>query len=327
VVAAVTIAAALPGGATASRARKAATCVSATNIEAIIDDSGSMALTDANRLRVQGLDLLINALPAATSLGAVEFGGNFIESSTPAADTVFAPSPVGANPAAMKAALDSKIHADNGGTDYNKAFAQSDADNPTAQARIFLTDGGHDIGTYNNGHLTHKVPTYVIGFSSGVQASEDQARLQAIASETGGRFFPLSDSGQLQSVMNDIGAALSCQTPPQAFTDKLAMGAAKTHTVTIGASTKSLQITLTWSSPLDKFSISNLKLSSHGKTIAQASRKIKRLSVKRTTSETFLVLGVSGLKKGKLSFKVKATAVGSGQPAVTLTTQVGKKTK
>jgi hypothetical protein len=35
------------------------------------------------------------------------------------------------------------------------------------------------------------------------------------------------------------------------------------------------------------------------------------------------VLKVSGLSKGKLSFKVKATAIGSGVPQVTLTTQVG----
>src|SRR6185312_4977944 len=158
-----------------------------------IDDSGSMAGTDPGTLRVKGLKLLINDLSPTATLGAIEFGGNFFESSTPSADTVFKPEPVGANAAAMAAALEAKIMADNGGTDYNAAFAQSDADNPGAQARIFLTDGGHDIGTYNNGHLTHKVPTYVIGFSSGVAAPEDQARLQAIANETGGRFFPLTD--------------------------------------------------------------------------------------------------------------------------------------
>ena len=49
----------------------------------------------------------------------------------------------------MRSALDKAIHADNGATDYNAAFAQSDADNPGADARIFLTDGGHDVGTYN----------------------------------------------------------------------------------------------------------------------------------------------------------------------------------
>jgi hypothetical protein len=312
---------AAPSGASTPRAHASA-CVAATNIEAIVDDSGSMALTDSGTLRVKGLDLLINTLSPGTFLGAVEFGGNFFTSSTPSADTVFKPEAVGANAAAMGAALDSKIKADNGGTDYNAAFAQSDADNPNAQARIFLTDGGHDVGTYNNGHLTHKVPTYVIGFSTGVADPEAQQRLKTIAADTGGQFFPLSDSSQLQSVMDSIGAALTCQTPPQSFTDQLKLGAGKTHSVTIGASTKALQIALTWASPLDKFTISNLRIVRHGRTVARAARHVRRLTVKTTASPTFTVLKVSGLTKGKLTFKVKATAVGSGQPQVTLTTQV-----
>ena len=55
-------------------ARAAAACVPATNIEAIVDDSGSMGVTDDNRLRVQALNLLIGTLPAATQLGAVFVG-------------------------------------------------------------------------------------------------------------------------------------------------------------------------------------------------------------------------------------------------------------
>ena len=323
-VAVVIAAIAAPTGTATTFARTSASaCTPVTNIEAIVDDSGSMAITDSGTLRVKGLQLLINTLSPSTTLGAIEFGGNFFESSTPAADTVFAPEAVGANGASMVAALEAKIKADNGGTDYNAAFAQSDADNPGAQARIFLTDGGHDVGTYNNGHLTHKVPTYVIGFSAGVAAPEDQQRLQTIASDTGGHFYPLTDSSQLQSVMNSIGAELTCQTAPQSFSDALTQGGSKTHAVTIGASTKSLQIALTWASPLDKFTISQLRLVKHGKTIAKASRRVRKLNVKTVTSPTFTVLKISGLSKGKLTFKVKATAIGSGQPQVTLTTQVG----
>jgi hypothetical protein len=196
--------------------------------------------------------------------------------------------------------------------------------NPTMTTRT-LTDGGHNVGTYNNGHLTHKVPTYVIGFSSGVSDTEAQQRLKTIASDTGGQFFPLTDSSQLQSVMNNIGAAITCLAPPQSFVDKLKLGASKTHSATIAAGTKSIRIALTWASPLDKFTISNIRLIGHGQTIAQASRrKVKRLTVKTASSPTFTVLTVSGLTKGKLSFKVKATAVGSGQPQVTLTTQVSQ---
>jgi hypothetical protein len=314
---------AAPTGGAAPLAHASA-CVAATNIEAIVDDSGSMAVTDSSTLRVKGLKLLINTFSPGTFLGAVEFGGSFFESSTPSADTVFKPEAVGPNAATMAAALDSKIMADNGGTDYNAAFAQSDADNPNAQGRIFLTDGGHNVGTYNNGHLTHKVPTYVIGFSPGVADTEAQQRLQTIASDTGGRFYPLSDSSQLQSVMNSIGAAISCQTAPQSFTDVLKQGAGKAHSVSIGAGTKSLRIALTWANPLDKFTISQLRLVNHKKTVATAARRrVRKLKVTTVTSPTFTILKVSGLTKGKLTFKVHATTIGSGQPQVTLTTQVG----
>ncbi|HEX3609490.1 MAG TPA: VWA domain-containing protein [Solirubrobacterales bacterium] len=301
----------------------ASACAKATNIEAIIDDSGSMAITDEGRLRVQAMNLLIDTLSPSTQLGAVEFGSALGE--VPGADTVFPPQPVGAGSAAMRTALDAKIHADNGATDYNAAFAQSDADNPSADARIFLTDGGHDIGTYNEAHLVHNVPTYVIGFG-GISLPEDQARLKKIAADTGGSYFPLTDSSQLQAVMNNIEAALTCQTPPRQFTDVLAKGASKLHTVSIGAATKSIQITLTWASPLDKFNVSGLRLTGPKGLIAVASRphKPSKLKVTRTVSSTFAVVKVSHLRKGRLHFAVKATEIGSGAPKVTLTTQVGQ---
>jgi hypothetical protein len=313
---------AAPSGAKAPRAHAAA-CTKATNIEAIIDDSGSMLGTDPNTLRVKGLKLLISTLSSGTVLGAVEFGSSF-DPSLPSADTVFAPEAVGPNGPAMGAALDQKVMGDNGGTDYNAAFAQSDADNPNANARIFLTDGGHNVGTYNNGHLAHNVPTYVIGFSPGLGNPVDQARLQQIAADTHGQYFGLTDSSQLQSVMNSIGTALTCQAAPKSFSDPLKQGQSKKHTITIPSSTKTLQIALTWSSPLDKFSISNLKLVAHGRTVAVGARhrKPRKLRVKTTTSPTFTLLKVSRLSKGRLSFKVKALTVGSGAPQVTLTTQV-----
>jgi von Willebrand factor type A domain len=316
---------ALPNGAAAavSRAHASAGCTPATNIEAIIDDSSSMAGTDANTLRVKGLKLLIKTLGSSTFLGAVEFGGSLF-GSTPSADTVFKPEPVGPNAATMEAALNSKIKADNGTTDYNAAFAQSDADNPNAQVRIFLTDGGHNVGTYNNGHLTHKVATHVIAFSPGVADTEAQNRLRTIASDTGGQFYALSDSSQLQAVMNSIGAALTCQTLAVTFNDVLAAGASKVHTVSIGGNTKVIQIALTWVSPTDKFSIANLSLIDHGRTVARRSSRVRKLKVKTSTSPTFTVLKVSGLSRGKLSFKVKATAIGSGASKVALTTQVSE---
>jgi hypothetical protein len=127
--------------------------------------------------------------------------------------------------------------------------------------------------------------------------------------------------------MNNVGASLTCQQPPKQFTDQLAQGASKTHAVSVPRSVKSLQIALTWSSPLDSFAISRLRLVSHGKTIAMASKRVAKLKVKRTTSPTFTLLKISALKPGKLTFSVKATKIGSGTPKVTLVTQVGARRK
>jgi len=304
------------GGATVS-----ASCTPKTNIEAIVDDSGSMSFTDSSRLRVQAMDLLINALPTQTQLGAVEFGSEFEK---PAADTVFPPEPVGPNAAAMKSALDTLIQADNGATDYNAAFAKADADNPTSEARIFLTDGGHDVDTYNEAHLGHNVPTYVVGFGSGLAAPEDQARLQKIAADTGGQLFELEDNSSLQATMTKIEAALTCQTPPREFNDLLKEGQVKIHSVPVGASTKTLQIVLSWASSLDKFKLAGLRLVAKGNLIAAARPKVRKLQVKKESGQTFLVAKVSGLRKGTLRFSVKAAKVGSGEPKVKLTTQVGR---
>ena len=321
---------AAPGAGAAPQA-SASACKPASDIEAIVDDSGSMAVTDPNRLRVQGMSLLIDDLSPNTQLGAVEFGSGFEFPgipSTPPADTVFTPEPVGPNASAMRSALESVINADNGATDYNGAFAKSDADNPNADARVFLTDGGHDIGTYNEGHLVHNVPTYVIGFGSGIAPGADQARLKKIAGDTGGQYFPVQDTSELQAAMNSIGAALTCQTPPRQFTDMLGKGQSKLHSITVGAATKTIQITLTWASPMDKFKLSGLRLVGKNGLIAVASRHRPpgKLKVTKTISSTFTIVKVSKLRKGTLHFKVQAAKIGSGASKVTLTTQVGQST-
>jgi uncharacterized protein DUF6636/VWA domain-containing protein len=304
----------------ATRARPAqAACTPAANIEVIIDDSGSMAVSDSNRLRVQGLNLLINTLDPGTTLGAVEFGST--------AETDFPPASVGANAAAMKSALAAKVQADDGGTDYNPAFSRADADNPGAQARIFLTDGENG-SVFANGHLAHRVPTYVIGFDDASLDPAATALLQKIATDTGGKYFRQTDSSSLQSVMNEIGAALTCSQAPTLFTDTISQGQVATHAVRITRGPGTLVIALTWSSPLDRFTLSRLRLVRNGNVIAVAAakqHKPRRLPVRRTTSSTFSVVRVSRLAAGRLSFRVKATRIGSGAPKVSLTTQVTRR--
>jgi von Willebrand factor type A domain len=321
--------AAAPSSAESPSAHAAAGCANATNIEAIIDDSGSMGATDSNRLRVQAMDLLINALDPSTQLGAVQFGSSF-DPSVPSASVVFAPAAVGANAASMKSALDTAIQADDGGTDYNAAFDTGRSANPEARARIFLTDGGHNFGTYSDAHLNPapqaQTPTYVIGFSPGLTGSDDQARLKKIADDTGGKYFPLADASGLQAVMNEIETTLTCQSAPKTFTDALAQGKAKTHFVHLPKSAKSAQIALSWPSPLDRFKIKGVRIVRHGHVVARTAKVRKlRISIKKGT--TFTVVKVKRLVKGRLRFTVKATKIGSGAPKVSLTTQVSQTRK
>ena len=315
--------AAVPVVATAS-----AGCTPVTNIEAIIDDSGSMEVTDPNKLRVQAMDLLVKTLPGSTTLGAVEFGSG-IEGipgdleGTPAASTLFPPEAIGPNAAAMEASMKANINADNGATDYNGAFAKADADDPASQARIFLTDGGHDEGTYNEAHLAHNVPTYVIGFGAGISRPEDKARLQKIASDTGGKVYELEDDSELQAVVNNIGAALTCKTPPRQFTDELSTGQTKTHTITIGPKTHTLRVTLTWATRATTSSSPGCGSNRTAKSSPSSRPAPKPKKLKVTTaakSSTFAVLKVSHLRPGTLFFGVKGAKVSGG--TVKVTTQV-----
>lgn len=301
---------------------RAAACSSAKNVEAIIDDSGSMAITDPDLLRIAGLDLLIQT-PGYESLtlGAVEFGGSFF-SGTPSADTVFAPERIGAARAAMQAALAAKVNADNGTTDYNAAFAKANADNPSAQARIFLTDGAHNAGTYGEGHRGGP-PTYVIGFGRLLSGGTDLARLKRIAAETKGTFYRVVSGGDLQPVFNDIGLKLACLGVARRFGDTFRRaGASAIHSVALGSAARSAQLTLTWASPRDVFTLTGIRVVRRGRVVAAS--RVRRLKVTRRRGKTFTVVKVSNVTAGRLQFRVRATRIGSGAPKVRLVTQVSQ---
>jgi hypothetical protein len=303
---------ALASGASSAPVAHSAACTPVTNIETIIDDSGSMAITDSHKLRVQGVDLLIDALPSSTQMGAIEFGGSF-SASTPAADTLFPPRPVGANAAADKSVLDQKINADNGTTDYNAAFAQAQADNPTAKARIFLTDGGHDAGAYMNGHRGGP-PTYVVGFGSSASGA-GAALLKQIASETGGRYFPQTDSSKLQSVFDSIGALLTCHSLPAQYNDQFSrVGQAKTHSYSVPKGFRRLNFALSWADTSSRF---NLGIIGSGYRAGAA-----RLHVTRRSGSTYLLVTVTGVPKGRLKFSVRASRLGKAGAARRVITQI-----
>jgi hypothetical protein len=296
-------AAALGSSGGAHGAAVTAGCQASNNIEAIIDDSGSMAGTDPNKLRVNAMELFIDT-PGneQKTLGAVEFGTN--------ADTLFKPRPIGPNRAADKSVLETKIDADNTLTNYNAAFALANSDNPTARARIFMTDGGHDEGDYDNSHLGGgKPPTYVIGFGSS-SSGENGARLQKIATDTGGRYFPETDSSKLQPVMNEINARLNCLTPPKTFTNNFTkVGQTASRSASIPASTKTINITQTWSNTSSKFTVLGVNIVRAGKIVAAS--RVRKLKITRRAGKTFLVLQIRKVVRGRLRFRIRANKIGA----------------
>ena len=96
--------------------------------------------------------------------------------------------------------------------------------------------------------------------------------------------------------MNQIETKLTCQSAPKTFTDALAQGKSKTHKVTIAAKSRSAQLALSWTSPLDKFKISGLKIVRHGKVVAPA---VARRKLKVKVRDGHDLRGRQGLAPGQ----------------------------
>ena len=301
----------------------AATCTSAKNVELINDDSGSMASTDPNKNRLEATKLLLSkaANRGGTTYGAVEFAQE--------AAPIFAPTRVtGQNLTSLSNALTARTQDDGsgaplaedpsskdggGGTDYNAAFTVANQSNGGADARVFLTDGGHNEGTYNDVHKNPVKKTYVVGFGGVTGGSPDAQRLQTIANDTGGQYFPLTDSSQLTGVVNAIDDKLSCAAATKGFFDSFSRkGQTKLHSLKTSKSTRSLEFTILWQGALNAFDISSLTVQKGKQVVAIGSRKRRKrshLKLTRKRGSTFLTVRVrgKGLRRGhRVRFRLKA---------------------
>jgi hypothetical protein len=314
------VAAAVAGLAAAAPAAANAACTAKTNLEAIVDDSGSMSFSDPNDLRIRAMELLIDTQGnEKRTLGAVEFGTD--------ATPLFGPGLIGQNAAAFKLALNNALTEDGGGTDYNQAFTAAASHNPNANARIFLTDGAHTaFDPYANGHQGGP-PTYVIGLGTGGSGSPFDTLLNQIATQTGGLYRRADDAGALQAAMFDLNSAIACQTPPKRFNDGFSkVGQSEAHTVKVPSRINTAQFALTWSNSADAFTIGSFRVIRRGKLVAR-SAKVRKLKVSRRRGATFTTVRVSGLVPGKLSFRVRASRLATPGTRVTLTTQVTRRAR
>jgi hypothetical protein len=264
------------------QAEVAAGCRAARNVEVVIDDSGSMSGTDPERLRRYALELMITKpRNEGDTLGALEFG-DLAEPLFP--PQIIEPPGPGSNQSALLKLIDQRIGADNGGTDYNAGFGVLADENPGAAARIFLTDGAHNVGEYQQGHKGGP-RTYVIGLQIGRKGA-DAERLARIASETGGKYYPDTDADELQRVMNAIDSRLNCDievdnfettVDPQSEAD-----AEQTFDTQVDDATESADVIVGWDDPSDEFDVTEIALlDDSGAVTARISAKTLRRAVRR----------------------------------------------
>jgi hypothetical protein len=297
-------------GAAGSPGANASACKIKSNLEAILDDSGSMSSTDSNRLRVQGINLLMNT-PGneRKTLGAVEFGSD--------AFPLFGPGLIGQNRNAFSAIMDQRIQADNELTNYNAAFDAAGSHNPNADARLFLTDGENTVGTYADKHRGGP-PTYVVGL--GALPNEDL--LRRIADETGGAYRRANDASELQAAINVINTRVNCRSAPRQYTDTFRKKGSKRHSLNITRNTRSVFFALSWANSADSFDIGSFRLVARGQVVGKA--RVRKLRVRRRRGKTFVSVKVGKLRRGKLRFRVKAKRLSSTFGGVKLITQASR---
>jgi hypothetical protein len=299
------LAALLAGGAASNAgAQTLPNCTPATNLEAIIDDSGSMNGTDPQRFRADLVDILATFNPEKT-MGAVQFGSD--------ASVLFAPAQVGPSLGTIRGALN-LIQADDGGTDYEAGFALANSQNPNANARIFLSDGAPNFDPDPNVWRSPNIKTYVVGFGT-----VDPAVLTQIASETGGPPpFNITNTSELRTVAMILNARINCEADPTLLS-KVFREQGQVRGLGFRPVGKTAELVISWATDA-KFKVFGFTQGKSGGGKSTAGTAAKRGPKVRTSrGASFIAVSLSGLKKGKLKFKVKATRLST---TTTVTTAV-----
>ncbi len=276
----------------------AAGCKALTNVEVIIDDSLSMRRADPAGLRREAVSLLLTKpRNEGKVVGAFEFGST--------GNQVFPPQVVqprgapGSNQRLLLGALQQGVRGNNGGTDYNAAFKGAADDNPAAQARIFITDGGHRIGKFTGGHRGGS-PVYVIGLGIDDKTGPGR-RLGRIAAETKGEAFLDVSDDELQKVLNTIDSKLNCDVDIDSDEDLLSEeDPVDDQTVELLPDARTCDIDVSWGDDDDTIEPEEIAfLDDDGDVAARVSRKgLARVIAK--PGKSFKINGISlrGTKRG-----------------------------
>jgi hypothetical protein len=210
--------------------RQTTECERDTNLEVIVDDSGSMSTNDSQFLAQQALDLLLTKPGNLNRItGAVEFGSR--------AQQIFAPVPApgrstGALHDLLAGLMSEHIRHDAGQTNFGDAFLAARAMNPTATARILITDGFATKTGFRppDPAVVQAVPTWVIGLGQ-TRAPGAAKQIAKLARLSGGGYFPVATSEQLAGVVDTIDSVGLCHLAALPTTTIGSGGSATTPTL------------------------------------------------------------------------------------------------
>jgi hypothetical protein len=291
------------GGTSGAGAAPLPNCTVANNLEAIIDDSGSMSITDDQRFRVDMVNILATLNPDK-EMGGVEFGSDAVP--------LFLANPIGPNLGVIKSALNA-VQADNGGTDYDQGFTVANAQNPTANARVFLSDGEPNDAPDPNVWKSPNIKSYVVGFGT-----VDPAVLNQIAADTGGPApFNVTNTAQLRTVAAIINARINCEPDPIQITKTLKSGQVKG--LSFAADGNTAQIVTSWT-PGSKIQVFGFTQGGggHASAIAQSAKKRGgNIKAKQSRGASYTVINLSHVHKGRVRFKIRAKKAVGKVPVTT----------
>ena len=309
-------------------------CYAARSVEVIVDDSGSMSDMDPGDLRARALQLLLDKdRNTGERLGALEFGS--------VAEALFPPILLGGETfeqerPMLRRLIGERIKSDAGGTDYNVAFAAAQGLAPDAKAIVFLTDGGHNEGPFRALHRGGP-RVFVIGLGIG-RSGPDGGRLVHIAEETKGAYFAHVDAEELQPVLNEIDAAMNCDTDVSTFEDVVADGEPPAEVgERVGPEAHSSDVVVSWDDPQDDVELRSLALiDQRGERVRRFSKRalarvlgegkvVRRggLQLQGTAARTYLSLRVGGIEGGRLRVRFRAADL-HGRSRETVVTQISE---
>jgi hypothetical protein len=157
-----------------------------------------------------------------------------------------------------------------------------------------------------------------LGIDAPSPTNPDANRLQLIADETGGRYFPNLQQAGVQAVFNEITQALSCSAPPKTIPmpDFLTTRQRVTRAFKPALSAKRTSLVLNWAGTGNRFGFSGVKaLDKRGKVLATLSGqgKPKKLRVSRQQADTFQALTIrrmKGLRRYKFTVAASQLSIG-----------------